>query len=96
MENAFGNGNSGLSIHAEDDHEAEHGGTFPRTYLVIRLAPNIQPAAVTWLVQKITGKKQDGGAELLVRCEPFGGGRREVSRNLKNNRSEMTLTVPCQ
>jgi len=52
--------------------------TFPPTYLVLKLIPNIQPAAVTWLVKKITGKKQDGGAELLLRCEPFRGRKKEV------------------
>jgi hypothetical protein len=52
--------------------------SFPSTFLVLRLSPNIQPAAVSWLVKKITGKKQDGGAELLVRCEPFAGKKKEV------------------
>lgn len=52
---------------------------FPPTYLVLRLSPNIQPAAVSWLVRKITGKKGEGGAELLVRCEPYGGRKKEVS-----------------
>ncbi|XP_021955512.1 anoctamin-10 isoform X1 [Folsomia candida] len=50
---------------------------FPPTYLVLRLSPNIQPAAVSWLVRKITGKKGEGGAELLVRCEPYGGRKKE-------------------
>jgi len=72
----FGNSTNRLSM---EETEVDHGGTFPRTYLVIRLAPNIRPSAVTWLVRKITGKKQDGGAELLVRCEPFGAQLREVS-----------------
>jgi hypothetical protein len=51
---------------------------FPPTYLIIRLSPNITPAAVSWLVRKITGKKQEGGAELLIRCEPYGGRKKEV------------------
>ncbi len=72
----LGSPNSTIST---EENEAEHTGPFPSTFLVIRLAPNIQPAAVTWFVKKITGKKQDGGAELLVRCEPFGGRQREVS-----------------
>jgi hypothetical protein len=81
MESEFGNGDVGskTSILPPEENEVEQGGSFPRTFLVIRLAPNIQPAAVTWFVKKITGKKQDGGAELLVRCEPFGGRQREVS-----------------
>lgn len=53
-------------------------GAFPPTYMVLRLSPNIQPAAVSWLAKKITGKKQDGGSELLLRCEPFSGKKREV------------------
>jgi hypothetical protein len=31
---------------------------FPPTYLVLRLSCHIQPAAVSWLINKITGKKQ--------------------------------------
>ncbi|CAG7816666.1 unnamed protein product [Allacma fusca] len=52
-------------------------GAFPPSYMVLRLSPTIQPAAVSWLAQKITGKKQDGGSELLLRCEPFSGKKRE-------------------
>lgn len=53
--------------------------SFPQSQIVIRLNPYIQPAAVSWLVKKITGKKQEGGAELLVRCEPYTGRRKEVT-----------------
>lgn len=60
------------------DTETTSSSLFPQTQIVLRLNPYIQPAAVSWLVKKITGKKQDGGAELLVRCEPYGGRRKEV------------------
>ncbi|CAL8113453.1 unnamed protein product [Orchesella dallaii] len=63
------------------DYSAENENVpsilFPQTQIVLRLNPYIQPAAASWLVRKITGKKQDGGAELLVRCEPYGGRKKE-------------------
>ena len=78
-------------IRPEDDSQVDYSqsvendnqtssSSFPHTQIVLRLNPFIQPAAVSWLVKKITGKKQDGGAELLVRCEPYGGRRKEVSQ----------------
>jgi len=55
------------------------GSSFPPSYLVIKLRPNIHPSAVSWLVQKMTDRRQNGGAELLVRSEPFEGTKNEVS-----------------
>lgn len=51
---------------------------FPETFIVLRLNPYIRPEAASWLVRKISGKKSDGAAELLVRCEPYGGRKKEV------------------
>lgn len=38
----------------------------PQTYIVIKLAVNTPSAALQWLVDKIRGKRRDGGAELIV------------------------------
>jgi len=44
---------------------------FPPTALVIRLNPKIGPLAVAFFIQKVKSPKREGGAELLVRSEPF-------------------------
>ena len=43
---------------------------YPQTYVVIRLAPIIPHHDATLLIRKIIGKKEDGGLELLVHCDP--------------------------
>ncbi len=46
---------------------------FPSTNLVLRLNPILKHAAASYLVRKIKTTKGSGGAELLIRCEPFAG-----------------------
>lgn len=40
------------------------------TYLVIKFANNVSNKSLHWIVDKIRGKKNHGGAELLIRKEP--------------------------
>lgn len=43
---------------------------FPPTYLVLRFTPGLDLQAVRWLAQKICGRREDGGGELLLRKQP--------------------------
>lgn len=45
--------------------------TLPQTYIVLRLAPDVNEKALIWLVDKIRAKRRDGGAELLAFREPY-------------------------
>jgi len=63
---------------SSDSQADESSGPFPATNLVLRLNPRIRREAITYLIEKITAKKHNGGAELLVRCEPFSGRSGEV------------------
>lgn len=55
----------------ESSDEQEENIHFPQTYIVVKLAKNINHTTLTWLVEKITGKRRDGGAELIIRQEPY-------------------------
>lgn len=43
----------------------------PRTYIVLTLSEEINGTALKWLIEKIRGKRRDGGAELLLFKQPF-------------------------
>lgn len=56
----------------EDMSSSDDGGTvFPITYIVIRFAPNVKDITLLWFINKIKGRKYDGGAELLIRRQHF-------------------------
>lgn len=55
---------------AGDDSGEDEAGVFPQTHIVIKFASHINASAMMWLVDKIRGKRRDGGAELLVRRQP--------------------------
>ncbi|XP_014249776.1 anoctamin-10 [Cimex lectularius] len=44
--------------------------SFPPTYIVVEFSKKIQLKTAQWLVYKLTGSKQSGGAELIVRKQP--------------------------
>nr|CAD7571941.1 unnamed protein product [Timema californicum] len=67
-----GEGNTQESATAEILKMREEPVTFPPTYMVIKFSRHIHGKALVWLVDKITGKRLDGGAELLVRKQPQG------------------------
>nr|CAD7457715.1 unnamed protein product [Timema tahoe] len=69
-----GEGNTQGSATAEILKMREEPVTFPPTYMVIKFSRHIHGKALVWLVDKITGKRLDGGAELLVRKQPQGHG----------------------
>jgi hypothetical protein len=60
-----------------NDSAEETAAVFPPTYIVIQFSRHIRTTALVWLVDKICGKRLDGGAELLVRKQPHPDG--EVS-----------------
>lgn len=53
------------------DEACEDLTVLPQTYIVIRIAPDIQETTIEWLLEKIRGKRRDGGAELIVMKEPY-------------------------
>lgn len=61
-------GSDGMSDDLNDE-----GAQLPATYLVVRIAPDIKENTLTWLIDKIRGKRRDGGAELIAMrqaCDP--------------------------
>jgi hypothetical protein len=65
------------SSDGEFDYMLGANALFPATNLVLQLSPLIAPEAIAFLVSKISEKKSYGGAELLVRCEPYNNGKDE-------------------
>jgi anoctamin-10 len=57
-----------------NDSTEETAAVFPPTYIVIQFSKHIRTTALVWLVDKICGKRLDGGAELLVRKQPHRNG----------------------
>jgi anoctamin-10 len=57
-----------------NDSAEEAAAVFPPTYIVVRFSRHIKTATLMWLVDKICGKRLDGGAELLVRRQPHQEG----------------------
>ncbi|XP_063918070.1 anoctamin-10 isoform X2 [Zophobas morio] len=56
--------------------EFDEGTSLPPTYLVLKVASDIKENTLTWLIDKIRGKRRDGGAELIVMrqpCDPEDG-----------------------
>lgn len=58
-----------------DQREKEMGDVeetqLPPTYLVIQLPSDIPLSTLSWFVEKIRGKKRDGGGELFVMKQPI-------------------------
>ncbi|XP_044267516.1 anoctamin-10 isoform X1 [Tribolium madens] len=50
--------------------EFDENTSLPPTYLVIKIASDIKENTLTWLIDKIRGKRRDGGAELIVMRQP--------------------------
>lgn len=42
----------------------------PQTYIVMQLDPETPATALKWLVDKIRGRRRDGGAELVLFKQP--------------------------
>uniref|UniRef100_T1HEM8 Anoctamin n=1 Tax=Rhodnius prolixus TaxID=13249 RepID=T1HEM8_RHOPR len=58
---------------------------FPQTYIVVEFGCDIKTETAQWLVDKISKKRKDGGAELLVRRQPATFGQNltvHVSANI--------------
>jgi hypothetical protein len=63
-----------MSISPNDSAE-ETTAVFPPTYIVVQFSRHVRTKALMWLVDKICGKRLDGGAELLVRRQPHLDGQ---------------------
>lgn len=50
--------------------EFDENTPLPPTYLVLKVASDIRENTLTWLIDKIRGKRRDGGAELIVMRQP--------------------------
>ncbi|XP_065163565.1 anoctamin-10 isoform X3 [Atheta coriaria] len=51
--------------------ETSGGHALPRSYIVVRIAADIPERTLVWLVDRIKGKRRDGGAELIVMRQPY-------------------------
>lgn len=64
-----------VNIKSSQDEEAsssdESVHLFPQTYIVIKFAPKVKEKTLAWFIRKIRGERQNGGAELLVRRQPY-------------------------
>lgn len=49
----------------------EESSSLPQTYMVMMLNPDIDENTLIWLVEKIRGKRRDGGAELVIFKQPY-------------------------
>lgn len=45
--------------------------TLPPTYIVLHIRPKVHETTIKWLVEKIRGKRRDGGAELIIMRQPY-------------------------
>lgn len=57
-----------------NDSAEETAAVFPPTYVVLQFSRRTKTEALVWLVDKIRGKRRDGGAELLIRRQPHQEG----------------------
>lgn len=71
----------GVMSASPNDSTEETTAVFPPTYIVIQFSRHMRTTALVWLVDKICGKRLDGGAELLVRKQPHRDGEASTSFN---------------
>lgn len=57
-------------VNFQENTDEDEDSTAFETYLVIKFANNVNSKSLGWIVDKICGKKNHGGAELLIRKEP--------------------------
>ncbi|XP_037040102.1 anoctamin-10 isoform X2 [Bradysia coprophila] len=57
-------------VNFEENTDEDIDSSAFETYLVIKFANNVNSKSLRWIVDKIRGKKNYGGAELLIRKEP--------------------------
>lgn len=59
----------------EDGDTADEGSdideiALPSTYIVMQLDPDIPKTTLNWLIDKIRGRRRDGGGELILLRQP--------------------------
>ncbi|XP_055597041.1 anoctamin-10 isoform X2 [Uranotaenia lowii] len=55
----------------EGSSNGEDGEKFAESYMVMEFGESVETEAVLWILDRVRGKKVDGGAELLVRKQPL-------------------------
>lgn len=55
----------------ESSDEQDDNVQFPQSYIIIKFGKNVKTLTLNWLVDKIRGQRRDGGAELIVRQQPY-------------------------
>ncbi|XP_067003378.1 anoctamin-10 isoform X2 [Anabrus simplex] len=68
-------GGSETELSGNHSDGPDETAVFPPTYIVIKFSKNIHGKALYWIIEKIMGKRRDGGAELLVRRQPSNGNK---------------------
>lgn len=53
----------------EESSDAEET-VLPPTYIVVQISSDIPEKTLTWVIDKIRGRKRDGGGELIVMKQP--------------------------
>nr|CAH7756325.1 unnamed protein product [Callosobruchus chinensis] len=56
--------------HPKDEGTDSEDTTLPPTYLVVQLTSKIHEETLRWLIDKLRGRKSDGGGELVVMKQP--------------------------
>lgn len=59
-----------VNFDEKPDEEEEIDASAFDTHIVMEFANNVSSKSLHWIVDKIRGKKNHGGAELLIRKEP--------------------------
>lgn len=54
----------------EESSDAEET-VLPPTYIVLQISSDIPEKTLTWLIDKIRGRKRDGGGELIAMKQPY-------------------------
>lgn len=54
-----------------DTETLEEVTSNPQTYIVLKFSPNVNRSTIHWIVDRIRGKRRNGGAELLIKKQPY-------------------------
>lgn len=66
--------NPHLQIGDGNEDTSDEETVLPTTYIVVKISKDIKTATLHWLVEKIRGKRRDGGAELIVMTQADDSG----------------------
>lgn len=60
-----------MEISEMSEENGDEATVLPQTYLVLQLNPETPSSALKWLVDKVRGRRRDGGAELVLLKQPI-------------------------